>query len=130
MSDAGRLSGEEFRALMDELAAAWNAGDADRAAARFAEDAVYVEPTGKKFHRGRDVLRDLFARTSRRAPMHITWRHVFFDEPTQTGAAEFDFSWGGHSLTGVTVVTLENGFVFRWREYQAETDDPIEPVAG
>lgn len=130
MSEGRRLSAADFRDLMDDLAAAWNGGDADRAAARFALEAVYIEPTGRKFHRGRDVLRNLFARTSKHAPMHIEWRHVFFDEATQVGAAAFDFSWSGRSFTGVTIVTLDDGLVFRWREYQAESDNPIEPVAG
>ncbi len=130
MADGTRLDAAGFRVLMDELAAAWTAGDAARAAARFDEDAVYLEPTGRKFHRGREVLRDLFDRTSKRAPMRMEWRHVFFDEEAQVGAAEFEFSWGGHALTGVALVTLENGLVSRWREYQAEADLPFEPVAG
>jgi len=50
---------------MDGLAAAWNGGDADKASAYFANEAVYVEPAGKKFYQGRTVLRDLFERTCR-----------------------------------------------------------------
>ncbi len=115
---------------MAELAAAWNRGEADRAAALFSDDSVYVDPSRRKFYRGRAVLRELFDRTSRQAPMRITWRHVFFDEPTQTGAGEFTFDWNGHASTGVAIIVLEQGLVSRWREYQVESDSPFEPVAG
>ncbi|MGE5345922.1 MAG: nuclear transport factor 2 family protein [Acidithiobacillales bacterium] len=130
MTDPARLSPDGFRALMADLAAAWNSGDARSAAVLFVEDAVYLEPTGRKFHRGRAVLQDLFERTSRKAPMRTTWRHIFFDEPSQTGAAEFEFAWNGRAFQGVAIVVLENGLVSRWREYQVESDGPFEPVAG
>ena len=130
MTVPARLSPEGFQQLMTELAAAWNSGDAKRAASLFAEDAVYVDPSRRKFYRGRAVLRGLFDRTSQRAPMRIAWRHVFFDEPSQTGAAEFTFDWSGHAFTGVAIVIIEEGLVSRWREYQVESDSPFEPVAG
>jgi nuclear transport factor 2 (NTF2) superfamily protein len=130
VSEPVRLSPEAFHLLMAELALAWNSGDADRAAALFDEDAVYVDPSRRKFYRGRAVLRDLFDRTSKRAPMKTAWRHVFFDEPTQTGAAEFTFEWSGHAYTGVAIIVLEEGLVSRWREYQVESDATFEPVAG
>jgi len=44
LTNDGRLDAAAFGRLMDGLAAAWNAGDADGAAASFAEDAVYLEP--------------------------------------------------------------------------------------
>lgn len=130
MTGSVRLSPEGFRLLMAELALAWNSGEAERAAALFTEDAIYLDPSRRKFYRGRSVLKDLFDKTSRRAPMRIAWRHVFFDEPTQTGAAEFTFDWSGHASTGVAIVVLEEGLVSRWREYQVESDSPFEPVAG
>lgn len=130
MEGPGPLNPERFHALMADLAAAWNVGDAGRAAALFAEDAVYLDPAAKKFYRGRAVLRDLFERTAKRAPMTTTWRHVFFDEPSQTGAAEFTFHWGAHSYAGVAIVVLENGLVSRWREYQVESDSAFEPISG
>lgn len=130
MTDPARLSPEGFHAVMTDLAAAWNAGDAGRAAALFGEDAVYLDPARRKFYRGRAVLRDLFDRTSKRAPMRIAWRHVFFDEPSQTGAAEFTFEWSGHAYTGVAIVVLEEGLVSRWREYQVESDSSFEVISG
>jgi hypothetical protein len=122
MAENGSVDGAAFSRLMTDLAAAWNAGDAGRAAAAFAEEAVYLEPASRKFHQGRAVLRDLFERTSRKAPMRIAWEHLFFDEPSQTGAAEFSFEWSGRAFKGVAIVRLENGLVSRWREYQVETD--------
>ena len=130
MTVPARLSPEGFQQLMAELAAAWNAGDAQRAASLFAEDAVYVDPSRRKFYRGRAVLRDLFDRTSQRAPMRIAWRHVFFDEPSQTGAAEFTFEWSGHAYTGVAIVVLEGSLVSRWREYQVEADSAFDVISG
>ncbi len=130
MSRPARLTPDSFRALMAELAAAWNAGDARTAAAFFVEDAVYLEPSGRKFYRSRAALEDLFRQTSQKAPMTIAWRRVYFDEASQTGAAEFDFAWNGRALQGVALVDLEDGLVSRWREYQVESEGPYEPVAG
>jgi hypothetical protein len=130
MEGSRALTPEGFHALMARLADAWNAGDAERAAALFAEDAVYLDPGGKKFYRSRAVLRELFDRTAKRAPMKTTWRHVFFDEPTQMGAAEFTFDWGAHAYAGVAIVVLEDGLVSRWREYQVESDSAFEPISG
>jgi len=115
---------------MADLAAALNGGEADAAAALFVEDAVYLDPGGKKFYRGRAVLRDLFERTSKKAPMKIAWRHIFFDEPSQTGAGEFDFAWNGRAFTGIAIVVLEEGLVSRWREYQVEADSAFEVISG
>jgi hypothetical protein len=129
MATDGRLDGAAFGRLMEGLAAAWNGGDADKASAYFANEAVYVEPAGKKFYQGRTVLRDLFERTCQKAPMKISWQHVFFDEPSQTGAAEFAFEWSGRAFRGVAIVLLENGLVSRWREYQVETDS-FDAVSG
>ncbi len=122
MAKDGRLDAAAFGRLMTALAAAWNAGDADGAAASFTEEAVYLEPASRKFYQGRAVLRDLFERTCQKAPMKISWQHVFFDEPSQTGAAEFAFEWSGRAFKGVAIVLLENGLVSRWREYQVEAD--------
>lgn len=130
MTDPARLSPEGFHVLMADLAAAWNAGDAERAAALFGEDAVYLDPARRKFYRGRAVLKDLFDRTSKRAPMRIAWRHVFFDEPSQTGAAEFTFEWSGRAYAGVAIVVLEEGLVSRWREYQVESDSSFDVISG
>ena len=129
MATDRRLDAEAFGRLMADLAAAWNAGDADSASAFFANEAVYLEPAGKKFYQGRAVLRDLFERTCQKAPMRISWQHVFFDEPTQTGAAEFSFEWSGRAFKGVAIVLLEKGLVSRWREYQVETDS-FDAVSG
>jgi len=122
MATNGRLDTAAFGRLMTDLASAWNAGDAEQAAAAFAVEAVYLEPASRKFYQGRTVLRDLFERTCQKAPMKIGWQHVFFDEPSQTGAAEFSFEWGGRAFKGVAIVLLENGLVSRWREYQVEAD--------
>ena len=130
MDTTGPMNHERFHTLMADLASAWNVGDAARAAALFAEDAVYLDPGSKKFYRGRATLQDLFERTARRAPMTTTWRHVFFDEPSQTGAAEFTFQWGPHSYAGVAIVVLENGLVSRWREYQVESDSAFDVISG
>ena len=130
MEYSGPMTPERFHVLMADLAAAWNVGNANRAAALFTEDAVYLDPAAKKFYRGRAVLRDLFERTARRAPMTTTWRHIFFDEPSQSGAAEFTFNWGPHSYAGVAIVVLENDLISRWREYQVESDSAFDVISG
>jgi ketosteroid isomerase-like protein len=43
---------DAFVKLMQTLAAAWNAGDTDRALACFSDDAVYMEPPGEQRYEG------------------------------------------------------------------------------
>jgi ketosteroid isomerase-like protein len=111
----------EFETLMQALAAGWNAGNAQKAADCFTENAVYSEPPDKQLYRGRDALLKFFGgNEGRKRAMKMTWHHLVFNERTQIGAGEFTFEYGG-IVHGVAMLKIENGKISHWREYWYES---------
>ncbi|HMJ53846.1 MAG TPA: nuclear transport factor 2 family protein [Polyangiaceae bacterium] len=124
--DEGRV----FAALMGRIATGWNTGDAASAADCFAEDAVYMEPPDRQRYEGRGALFEFFGGHQRPPPkMSMTFHHLAFDAPTQTGFGEYTFE-GSRRYHGIVVVKLRNGKVSRWREYQQMSPLPWEAFAG
>jgi ketosteroid isomerase-like protein len=121
---AGKASEGEFRALMETVAAGWNAGDARRAADCFTEDAVYSEPPRKQFYRGREALFQFFGGKEKPVPpMKMTWHHLAFDEKAQIGFGEYTFQMNNR-YHGIVVVRVRDGRIANWREYQYQS--PLE----
>ena len=121
---SGESTTAEFRAVMNTLAEAWNAGDARRAAECFTEDAVYIEPPDKQIYRGRNALYRFFGGDAGRAgQMTMQWHHLALDEESQIGFGEFSFTYGS-TVHGVAVVRLREGKIANWREYWYESDLP------
>jgi hypothetical protein len=119
-----------FAALMDRIATGWNTGDAAGAADCFTEDAVYMEPPDRQRYEGRSALFEFFGGNQRLPPkMSMTWHHLAFDTPTQTGFGEYTFE-GSRRYHGIVVVKLRSGKVARWREYQQMSPLPWETFAG
>jgi hypothetical protein len=115
-----------FAALLERLAASWNAGDAQSAAACFTADAVYVEPPRKQVYRGRAELYSFFGGDSGRpGAMHMTWRNIVFDARRQRGMGEFSFRYGTQ-VHGVAVIALRDGLIDQWREYWYASELPFE----
>ena len=125
--DAGRA---EKTGVFNELARAWNEGDADAGAALFAEDAVYLEPPDRQRYEGRRALREFFAETARAGPMSMTWHHLAFDPSSGVGAGEYTFEWNGRKLHGIAWAQIENGLIHRWREYQYPSELDWEAFTG
>lgn len=117
----------EFRALMERVAAGWNAGDARAAAACFAEDAVYEEPPAKQLHKGRAALLEFFG-GDEKLPMKMRWHHLAFDEATGVGFGEYTFALN-RQYHGIVVVKVRDGRIVRWREYQTQSPLPYEEFA-
>jgi len=79
-----------FAALMERIATGWNTGNAAGAADCFTEDAVYMEPPDRQRYEGRAALFDFFGGNQQPPPqMSMTWHHLAFDTPTQTGFGEY-----------------------------------------
>jgi ketosteroid isomerase-like protein len=117
LAQGKRLTSNEFRVLLERLAAGWNEGDSRKAADCFTQDAVYTEPPDKQEYRGRQRLYEFFGGAQgRRGQMRMQWHHVAFDEATQVGMGEFTFEYGGR-VHGVTVVRVRDGLISNWREY-------------
>jgi uncharacterized protein (TIGR02246 family) len=107
----------EFADLMRELAAAWAATDAERAAACFADDAIYMAPPDRQLFEGREQLAAYFSPL--RPGTYLALQHIWFDEATGVGAAEFSFGVEGRETAnhGVAVVAVRDGRISVWREY-------------
>jgi hypothetical protein len=105
---------------LNEVASGWEGGDPERALGAFTHDAVYIEPPDIQLFRGRDELRRYFAAVPLRTLMR--WQGLWFDEASQTGAGEFSFWQEGRvrATHGVAVITLHQGRIALWREYQRE----------
>jgi len=115
-------SGGQPSDLLERLASAWNASDADAAAALFSEDAVYMKPPDRRRYRGRSEIREFFAETARVSPMTMTWHHLAFDPASGAGAGEYTFEWNGRKLHGIAWTQVGTGVILRFREYQYSSD--------
>ncbi|MDE2482390.1 MAG: nuclear transport factor 2 family protein [bacterium] len=110
-----------MRALIEELVAAWQAGDALRASAFFAPDGRYHE-AGREPIVGREAIREHFQRFFRDGP---PWR---FDLETSVVEGERaaiayrfalraqDGQW--RTSAGCALAHREGGLLIEWREYQ------------
>jgi ribosomal-protein-serine acetyltransferase len=126
-SPRGLLTAEEFRALLDRLAAAWRTRDYGAAAAFFADDVRYADPT-RYAHAGRQALRAFFEDDEGRE-QKIDWHEVVFDPARQVGAAEYTYE-GSHRYHGTVLIRVDRGVVTHWREYQHVDERAWEDFAG
>ncbi len=111
------LTAAEFRQLLESVARGWSTRDTELALSSFHPDAVYMEPPDLQYYRGHDQLGPYFDALEDRHSM--VFHQIWFDEASQSGAAEYTFSGGGEvSDVGVAVVQLRDGKIWFWREYQ------------
>jgi ketosteroid isomerase-like protein len=127
---ARRLTTADYKALMNQVADAWNRNDARRAAALFADRAVYSAPPDGRVRRGRDELFRFFGGPSGRPrPMRMEWHHLVFDEETQIGAGEYTFSYDIRTH-GAVMVRIVGGQIANWREYERASPLDWEEFVG
>jgi uncharacterized protein (TIGR02246 family) len=125
-----QVGSAEFVSLLEQLAEGWNQGDSRKAADRFTENAIYIEPPDRQLYQGREELYRFFGGDSGRpGAMSMSWRNVVFDEDLQLGFGEFTFTYGSQ-VHGSVVMKLEDGRIHRWREYWYESELPYEAFAG
>lgn len=111
----------QFVRALAEVAQGWNEGDSRRAAAAFAEDAVYSEPPDRQLYRGREALFRFFGgEQGRKGQMSMQWHHLAFDPALGVGFGEFTFTYGS-TVHGVAVVRMREGLIANWREYWYES---------
>lgn len=106
---------EDFRRLLEQLAAGWARRDYASVAEAFAEDVRYADPLRYAFH-DRGALRAFFEDDGG-AEQRTVWHTVLFDEAQQVGAAEYSYE-GTHRYHGVALIRLRDGKITHWREYQ------------
>jgi uncharacterized protein (TIGR02246 family) len=108
-----------FAALIDELVTAWQANDAHRASAFFADDGIYHEFGGAAI-RGREAILEHFQRFFRDGP---AWRfeidRILVEGERAAVAYRFSISRKGRwqQSEGCALVRREGGLIAHWREY-------------
>jgi hypothetical protein len=114
------MTGDGFRALMARLGDAWNAGDAQAAAACFAEHVDYADPMRYRFTTRAELLP--FFEPPPTGHM-VAWHRILFDERARSGVVEYTYR-GHHTYHGAAVVEVgDDGLVSRWREWQHLDDE-------
>jgi len=120
--DIKKSTAEDFRRLMNTVAASWNEGDARNAADCYTEDAVYTEPPDKQVYVGRNALYEFFGGDKKpKPPMKMKWHHLAFDEESQIGFGEYTFQMNNR-YHGIVIVKIRNGKISNWREYQTKSN--------
>jgi ketosteroid isomerase-like protein len=121
---------DDFRQLMNNVAEAWNNGNARNAAACFTDDAVYIEPPDKQVYIGQQALYEFFGGDEPpEPPMKMTWHHLVFDEANQVGFGEYTFQMINR-YHGIVIVKIVEGKINIWREYQYKSDLSWPDFAG
>jgi ketosteroid isomerase-like protein len=108
---------DEFEALIQRLADAWAALEAESAVACFTDDAVYMQPPDEQLFLGRDELLAYFAPLE--PGTYLRLDNLWFDEGRQRGTVEFTFGVGDQDPVdhGMSVVDVADGRIRAWREY-------------
>jgi len=109
------MTRKEFVRMLADLAHAWSRRDYARAAAAFAPDIQYGDPTRYGFS-DRDALRAFFE-ADEGYEQRTVWHHILFDEEQQLGAAEYTYE-GTHRYHGLVLIRMAGDLIQGWREYQ------------
>ncbi|MDG4824772.1 nuclear transport factor 2 family protein [Asanoa sp. WMMD1127] len=122
------MTEDEFFALLAKLADAWTAGRSTEAADCFTDDIIYIEPPDRQRYVGRAAIYELSGGDAP-PPMWMTLHNLAFNEATQSGFAEYTFR-GRRQYHGITFVSVRDGRIHRWREYQYANDQDWPAFAG
>lgn len=112
----GKIDVKEFKKLLNNVEYGWSNQDTPLALSSFSTDAVYMEPPNIQLYVGHKQLKPYFEALG---PEHrMKFHNIWFDESSQTGAAEFTFSYGEKIAdVGIIVVEIKDGKISSWREY-------------
>jgi steroid delta-isomerase len=110
----------QMTAAVHAYVAAFENGNAEAAAAIFAEDAIIEDPIGTEPHAGQIAIREFYARSMRTGakltltgPLHLAVPHLAF-------SMQVRLNWQGADLVIDVIETLEfdvNGKVRRMKAY-------------
>ena len=96
------MTREDAIALLERLAAGWNAGDAEAAAACFAEDVDYADPMRYGFSR-REGPPPFFEPPP--TGHQVTWHRILWDDAAHTATVEYTYA-GHHRYHGAALVEM------------------------
>ncbi len=108
------MTKEEFKQMLDTLAADWAQKNYDHAASRSAADVKYGDPTRYQ-HTSRGELLAFFQNEDG-YDQRTVWHTILFDPDRQIGAA--DTYEGTHRYHGVVMIRVSPAGITHWREYQ------------
>lgn len=109
-----------FERLIERLGRSWNSGDADAAAACFAEHVDYADPLRYRFSSRRELV-PFFAPGPR--GHRVVWHRLLFDDAAQAGVVEYTYE-GHHRYHGAAIIEVgTDGTIAAWREWQHRDDD-------
>jgi steroid delta-isomerase-like uncharacterized protein len=120
------------RQVADAYLAAWNAHDADAAAALMADDVTYLDVTAGEPQKGRDAAREKVIKLFVMAAPDLTWK--MRGEPIESAdGIAFEWTFGGtntgawgpdtpatgkpFSFDGVTFMRVKNGKIVTQSDY-------------
>ena len=114
------MTREDAIALLERLAAGWNAGSAEAAAACFADDVDYADPTRYTFA-SRAALLPFFEPPP--GGHRVTWHRILWDDTAQTATLEYTYE-GHHRYHGAALAEIgADSVIHRWREWQHVDDE-------
>jgi hypothetical protein len=113
-----KIKTNEFIILMKKLARAWSEQDLEAALACFTENAIYMEPPDIQLYLGQEQLRAYFG--ALKPGTFMQFHNIWFDELKQIGAGEYSFGMENSEKAdhGIAVVSIQEGRMAFWREYQ------------
>jgi steroid delta-isomerase-like uncharacterized protein len=133
VATAGALAAEKTpRQVAEAYVAAWNAHDANAAAALLAENATYLDVTVGEPQKGREAARDNVIQLFMTAAPDLTWKMT--SEPVESAdGIAFEWTFGGtntgdwgqdtpatgkaFSFDGVTFMRIKNGKIVYQGDY-------------
>lgn len=120
----------EFLKTLRGIASSWIEGDAARAAGFFHVDAVYEEPPKQQFYRGKEDILAFFTAVMSDGPrLSMNWHNAAFSARANVGFGEYTFS-RVNQFHGIVALKFKDGKIFRWREYQYQSELAWTDFAG
>lgn len=109
------MTKQEFKAMLETLAADWAQKKYDHAASFFAVDVKYGDPIRYQFASRADLL--AFFKNDEGYDQRTVWHTVLFDQELQIGVAEYTYE-GTYRYHGVVLIRISRNEITHWREYQ------------
>jgi len=109
------MTKQEFKAMLDTLAADWEQKKYDHAASFFAVDVKYGDPIRYQFTSRPELL--AFFRNDEGYDQRTVCHTVLFDQELQIGVVEYTYE-GTHRYHGMVLIRISGKEITHWREYQ------------
>ncbi|MGQ0540970.1 MAG: nuclear transport factor 2 family protein [Blastocatellia bacterium] len=113
------MTGDEFHAMLAQMAEGWTRRDYETVANRFSERIKYVDPLNYSFDNRESLLE--FFRDDDGKPQLCELHNAVFDDITQIGTAEYTYE-GTFRYHGTVWIELADDKIVSWREYQHKSE--------